>query len=114
MKNKLIYIFIILTVIGFNINFVNADALSEYKQQLLEVQQKKKETADALDGIEKEIANYIYDITVLDGEITIVSMRLQELEEKVEEITATLEEQETALQNSAQSYNALEDIYDKA
>lgn len=112
--NKVLKIFLVTIMISllFTLkNLVYADALSDYKQQLLEVQQKQKETADALEGIEKEIANYIYDITVLDSEITLVSMRLQELESKVNEVTKTLEEQESLLQNSAQTYNSLEDVY---
>ncbi len=109
-KRILFVSIVIIAMITVN-HSVYADALSDYKQQLLEVQRKQKETADALEGIEKEIANYIYDITVLDSEVTLVSMKLQELEGKVEEVSKTLEEQESLLQNSAQAYNSLEDVY---
>ncbi len=111
MNRKTIVIFILTVIIFSFASTVYGDALSDYKQQLLEVQQKQKETADALEGLEKEIANYIYDITVLDSEVTLVSMKLQELQGQVDEVTKTLEEQELLLQNSAQTYNSLEDVY---
>ena len=87
MKNKILFISILIIMLLSLKDCIYADALSDYKQQLLEVQQKKKDTANALEGIDKEIANYIYDITVLDGEITLVSMKLQELQGKVTEVT---------------------------
>lgn len=108
---KICVIIATITIITTLSKNVYADALSDYKKQLLEVQEKQKQTAAALEGIEKEIANYIYDITVLDSEITLVSMKLQELQNKVNEVTVTLQEQEALLQNSAQAYNSLEDVY---
>ena len=64
MKNKILFISILIIMLLSLKDCIYADALSDYKQQLLEVQQKKKDTANALEGIDKEIANYIYDITL--------------------------------------------------
>ena len=111
MKKKIIISLFVLTLLFTTTKFAYADKLSDYKQELLNVQEKQKQTASALEGVEREIAEYIYDITVLDGNITLVSMRLQELQEKVDEISKSLEEQESLLQNSAQAYNSLEDVY---
>lgn len=90
---------------------IYGNTLSDYQKQLLDIQAQQKATADKLSGLDKEIANDLYDMMTLDSKITEFSIKLKDLQKKVDEVNAKLQEQENNLQNSAQLYNSAEDIY---
>lgn len=109
LKNTLISLSII-SVVSCSSIFA-ANKIQEYNSELEKVKQQEKENAQKLSGVEKQIAQYSYEIAELDGQMDKYSRELAELQEKVDEVNKKLEENETALQNSAQSYNAAEDMY---
>lgn len=88
-----------------------ANKISEYQSEYESIKKQEKENASKLSGIEKEIAQYRYEITELDSQMDKYQRELMELEEKQSEVNKKIEENEAALQNSAQSYNAAEDTY---
>ncbi len=112
-KNILKNTLVLFTIIGIvNGSSIFADnKIQEYNSELEKVKQQEKENAAKLSGIEKEIAEYSYEIAELDGQMDQYSRQLAQLQEKVDEVNSKLEENESALQNSAQSYNAAEDMY---
>lgn len=108
---KISGIFAMLMVMIIAASSVHADALSDYQKEFEEIKKQQQENAQKLTGIDKEIAQDLYDMTNLDGKITTFSTKLNELQKKVDDINSKLEEQEKALQNSAQSYNSAEEMY---
>ena len=88
-----------------------ANKVSQYQSEYESVKQQEKENAAKLSGVEKEIAQYNYEIAELDEEMDKYVRQLSELQEKIDGVNKKLEENEDALQNSAQSYNAAEDTY---
>ncbi|MDD3304461.1 MAG: peptidoglycan DD-metalloendopeptidase family protein [Clostridia bacterium] len=90
---------------------VTAAKLDDYEQELEQIKKEQKENASKLTGVEKEIAQYTYDIADLDSKMSKYSKELAGLQTKVESVNEKLEEQEQALQNSAQLYNNAEDMY---
>lgn len=92
-------------------NEITAAKLDEYEQELERIKQEQKENASKLTGVEKQIAQYTYDIADLDSKMSQYSKELASLEAKVSEVNEKLEKQEKALQNAAQLYNNAEDMY---
>lgn len=92
-------------------NEITAAKLDEYEQELERIKQEQKENASKLTGVEKQIAQYTYDIADLDSKMSQYSKELASLEAKVSEVNEKLEKQEKALQDSAQLYNTAEDMY---
>ena len=109
LKNTLISLTLI-SVISCSSIFA-ANKIQEYNSELEKVKQQEKENAEKLSGVEKDIAKYSYEIAELDSQMDKYSRELAKLQGKVDEVNKKLEENETALQNSAQSYNAAEDMY---
>lgn len=109
LRNILISL-VIISVISCSSIFA-ANKIQQYNNELEKVKQQEKENAAKLSGIEKEIAQYSYEIAELDSQMDKYSRELAELQGKVDDVNKKLEENETALQNSAQSYNAAEDMY---
>ena len=107
-KIVLIICLMFLTCISSN---VYADVISDINKQLTDISAEKKATANKISGLDKELSNYLYEILMLGGKIDIFSETIKGLEAKVDETTAKLNEQEQALQNSAQLYNSAEEIY---
>lgn len=92
-------------------NTLFATTLSEYQAEYESIKKQEKENASKLSGVEKELAEYQYEIAELDSQMDTYNRELIELQEKQEEVNKKIEENEAALQNSAQSYNAAEDTY---
>jgi murein DD-endopeptidase MepM/ murein hydrolase activator NlpD len=90
---------------------VYADIISDINKQISDLSAEKKATADKISGLDQELSNYLYDIMTLDDKIEMFSSSLSTLQKKVNDVNSKLKEQESALQNSAQSYNSAEDIY---
>lgn len=112
MKLRFIAIIMIMFVIAPLIaNNVQAAKLDDYEQELERIKQEQKENASKLTGVEKQIAQYTYDIADLDSKMSQYSKELASLEAKVEEVNEKLASQEKALQDSAQLYNNAEDMY---
>ena len=111
-KFKALAIIIIMFVITpLFTNEITAAKLDEYEQELERIKQEQKENASKLTGVEKQIAQYTYDIADLDSKMSQYSKELASLEAKVSEVNEKLEKQEKALQDSAQLYNTAEDMY---
>ena len=108
---KSIVAFSVITFLTVPAVFATTNKVQEYNAELEKVKQQEKENAAKLSGVEKELAEYNYEIAELDGEMDKYSRQLAELQSKVDEVNKKLEENETALQNSAQVYNAAEDMY---
>jgi len=110
MKKMSSILIIIITLLAMTTK-VYANALSDYQKQLDAIKAEQKATTETLTGLDQEIAQDLYDMMDLDGKISTFSTKLGDLQSKVDEVNAKLNEQENALQNSAQSYNSAEDIY---
>ncbi len=85
--------------------------LQQYNTELEKVKKELQENANKLTGVEKEIEEYRLEMVELDEQQDKYSRELASLQEKQDEVNKKLSENETALQNSAQSYNAAEDTY---
>jgi len=90
---------------------VYADVISDINKQLNDISAEKKATANKISGVDQELSSYLYDIMNLDDRISLFSIKLSDLQKKVDEINTKLAEQNKALQNSAQSFNSAEEIY---
>lgn len=110
MKKILCILLIILVFITVN-HTVYADALSDYQKQLDAIKSEQEANIKKLSGLDKEIAQDMYDITNLDIRVTQYTMKLNDLQTKVDDVTKKLAEQEQALQNTSQLYNSAEEIY---
>lgn len=107
-KIVIILCIMFLTCISSN---VYADVINDINKQLTDISTEKKATANKISGLDKELSSYLYDILMLGSKIDIFAETIKGLEAKVDETTAKLNEQEQALQNSAQLYNSAEEIY---
>ncbi len=113
-QNKLKFSICVCSVISILLTscvLATTSKVQEYNTELEKVKQQEKENANKLSGVEKELAEYNYEIAELDGDMDKYSRQLAELQQKVDDINKKLEENESALQNSAQIYNAAEDMY---
>lgn len=107
---KIVLILCLMFITGISSN-VYADVISDINKQLTDISAEKKATANKISGLDKELSNYLYDILMLGSKIDIFAETIKGLEAKVDETTEKLNEQEQALQNSAQLYNSAEEIY---
>lgn len=111
-KIILVTLLVALLSISF-LTYIDADSskLSDYQKELEEIKRQQKATAEKLTGIEKEIAQDIYEMTDLDSKVIQYTNELNEIQAKVDEVNEKLKSHEEALQNSAQLYNSAEEIY---
>lgn len=100
----------IISIIGTGSIFA-ANKIQQYNSELEKIKQQEKENAAKLSGVEKEISQYSLEIIELDEQADQYSRKLAELQAKIDEVNKKIEENENALQNSAQNYNAAEDMY---
>lgn len=93
--------------------FVNVYAadVQKYQDELEKIRQQQKETADKLSGVEKELAQGLYEMIELDSKMMKYSNELGEVQKQYDDVNSKLLEYEDKLQNSAQSYNSAEDMY---
>ncbi len=110
MKKILSIFFVFILIISISKD-VYADSLSDYQKQLEAIKAEQQATTKKLTGLDQEIAQDLYDMMDLDSKMVTYSIKLGDLQSKVDEINNKLAEQEKALQNSAQSYNSAEDVY---
>lgn len=108
---KISSILVVLVVLLVMTKSVYADALSDYQKQLEAIKSQQQDTAKQLSGLDKEIAQDLYEMMDLDSKMVTFSIKLADLKTKVDDVNAKLKEQEQALQNSAQLYNSAEEIY---
>lgn len=108
---KISSILVVLVVLLVMTKSVYADALSDYQKQLEAIKSQQQDTAKQLSGLDKEIAQDLYEMMDLDSKMVTFSIKLADLKAKVDDVNAKLKEQEQALQNSAQLYNSAEEIY---
>lgn len=85
--------------------------VEKYQKELDEIIRQQKETAANLTGVERELAEKMYEMLELDSKMMKYSTELGKLQTKVDDVSEKLSEQELALQNAAQQYNAAEDMY---
>lgn len=115
---KLKYINRLFLVLFFCLGFtiisnINAEStLSKYNKELQEVKEKEKENASKLTGIQKDIAEYNYEIADLDDKMMEVTSDLADLQIKQEKLSQSLEENEEALKDSSKLYNKVEKTYE--
>lgn len=98
------------------VNFSNVNAestLSKYNKELEEVRNKEKENASKLTGIEREIAEYNYEIANLDSKMMEATSDLADLQKKQDELSNKLEENESLLQDSSKLYETAEKAYEE-
>lgn len=111
-KNNNIKILCLLLVVSFvKLPNIYATSLEEYEAELEEIMKEQEEATESLEGIEKEISQMIYDMIELDGDITIYTLKLEELNEETDAINEKLEEYEASLQSAALSYSAAQELY---
>ena len=102
---------ILVTIFTFFQSPLLADTLQDYQKEIENIKNEQALNINKLDGLEKEIAQYQYDIAELDSRISEYSTKLSELQGKVEAVNEKIENYEAMLQDSSQKYNAAEDMY---
>ena len=90
---------------------VTSDKVLAYEQELEQVKIQERENMEKLTGVEKELAQYSYEIAELDSEMVTYGKKLTELQEKTDDVNDKISEYEAALQDSSQLYNSAEDMY---
>lgn len=108
-NKKIFYIVILLCLIC--ISNINAKSLEEYEEELDKIMKEQESATNKLDGIDKEISQTVYDMMKLDGDITIYTMKLDELNTKTETINNELDKHELDLQSASLSYSAAQELY---
>lgn len=112
MKNKkyvkILSLFLFIVLI---LGQVFAANVQKYQDELDAIKEQQKQNASKLSGVEREIAQDMYEMLDLDSKMMKYSNELAKLQEKVDAVNSKLSEQEDALQNASQGYNAAEDMY---
>ncbi len=102
---------VFLSVIG--INFINAADIETYENELSEIQKEQKANIRKLTGVEKQIAEYSYDIVTLDIEMNENTKKLLELQSKIEDSNKKIEEYENSLSDTSSLYDATQKKYNE-
>ncbi|MEG1058925.1 MAG: peptidoglycan DD-metalloendopeptidase family protein [Clostridia bacterium] len=92
---------------------VYGEAIDDYQKDLDNLRRQQKEVVDKLSGVEKEIAEDIYDIMSLDSKVTKYTTEANELQKKVDTVNVRLSDHQNALQNSSKAYEQAELEYGK-
>ncbi len=112
MKNKkLTYLFSLLLMFTLCFNTIYAADVQKYQQELDAIKEEQKQNASKLTGVEKTLAQYMYEMLELDSKMVTYSTQLADLQSKVDTVNTKLGEQEDLLQKASQSYNTAEDMY---
>lgn len=113
-KSILIKMLIVICFCYFitSINCVKAESsLSKYNKELEEIKQSQRQNMKKLSGLEKEIAEYNYEISDIDSKMMKSVIYLAELEEKKEKLDKTLKRNEEMLKDSSKIYDDLKKAY---
>ncbi len=110
-KGKKIILVILICIVIVSFSNVKADALQDARTQYNQILKEQKENMSKLEGIEKEIAEYNYDIVLLDQQVTEATIELNNIQEKLDAVNDKINELEASLQNSSQSYNSAQQLY---
>lgn len=112
MKNrKYVKILSLCLLITLIFGQVFAANVQKYQDELDAIKEQEKQNANNLSGVEKELAQDMYEMLDLDSKMMKYSNELADLQAKVDTVNAKLKDQEDALQNASQGYNAAEDMY---
>ena len=90
-----------------------ATTLSDYQDQMNKIKQQQQQTTQQLQGVDKEISAYTYDMMDLDEKLTSYTISLNELQGKIDTVDSKISEQQQALQEASQKYNSAQEIYAK-
>lgn len=112
-KYKYINIIILLFILFIFVNYVYSSVLSDYQDQMNKIKQQQQQTTQQLQGIDKDISAYTYDMMDLDEKLTSYTISLNDLQNKIDAVDSKIAEQQKALQESSQKYNSAEKIYAK-
>lgn len=111
------FVIIVLIFISFgfcNISNINAEStLSKYNKELNDVVAKEKENMNKLTGVQRELAEYNYEIAELDSKMMETTLDLADLKNKEENLIKSLKENEDALKDTSKLYQKAEDAYAK-
>ena len=95
------FVIVVLVFISFgfcSIRDINAEStLSKYNKELNDVVTKEKENMNKLTGVQRELAEYNYDIAELDSKMMETTLDLTDLRNKEENLSNSLKENEEAL-----------------
>lgn len=111
MKLRKIAFCLAIVACTFGVSRIYGTDIQKYQDELEKIKQEQKATADKLSGVEKELAQDLYEMIELDGKMMKYSNELANVQDKYDEVNKKLEEYEEKLQNSAQTYNSAEDMY---
>lgn len=112
---KLSIVVILLIYSFFSVNmqvFANTE-LNNYSDELERVKQSQIENMKELNGVEKEIAQYTYDISDIDSKMVKYSAQINELQGKLNDINSELSKNEATLQDTNAAYNEELSSYSK-
>lgn len=108
-KTLVITFFFIAIVISNNVKAQST--LSKYNKELQKVREKEKENASKLTGIERDIAQYNYEIADLDIKMMETTSDLADLQNKKQQLNEKLKENEEALSDTSKLYERAEEKY---
>lgn len=109
-----VFIIVLLIFLSFNFNKINAESsLSKYNKELNEVMTKEKENMNKLTGVQRELAEYNFEIAELDKKMMETTLDLADLRTKEENLTKSLKENEDSLQDTSKLYQKAEEAYAK-
>jgi len=112
-KNKLRSLLVLSCIFSLciNVNFVLADAVSDAKNKVNNINNQIKENKEQQSSVQSEAQSYVSQIATLENQISEYESKLSTLESTKKEINEKVESYQSELQNSAQLFNSAEDVY---
>ena len=90
---------------------VIASTIKDLEAELDRIKNEQKQNAEKLNGIEKQMAQYIYEMTVLDEQMIKYSDEYDKLMTKYNDINENIKDYEKRLNEAANLYDNMEEVY---
>lgn len=113
LKLNIVVIVLVCIYFSVNVDVLANTQLNGYSDELERVKQAQIENIKELVGVEKEIAQYMYDISDIDSKMVKYSIQTNELQEKLNTINKDLSKNESALKDTNAAYNEELNSYSK-
>lgn len=110
LKNVLVS-FLILTFLITNLNYIFGAEIETYESELEKIRKEQRENMKQLSGIERDLAEYNYEVVNMDIQMNDYNKQLIDLNEKIEECDKKITEYEDSLNNTSNSYNVAQEQY---
>ena len=109
----IIPVIVLLSLIFVGFNFVSAAGLESYEDELRQIQNEERDNMRKLSGVERELAEYSYDIVTLDINMNDNTKKLIDLQEKINESNKKIDEYENSLNDTSSLYSSTQEKYNE-